>query len=134
MESDEVLEVVEEVDKPKQRRQFVPVRIVQTEGASALVEWDDYGLYRAFVPAEEIDEGRCPAAVLKAGIPYGEDWSLYLENVSITAAEISQALHRAGFWTARDIEQRVNRAQNVINSAVGISAARLRRRAANQEE
>ena len=134
MEIDEALEVLEEMEKPKLKRtKRIPVRVIHTEGESALVEWNDDGLHRAFVPVEEVSEGQCSANVLKAGVPYGVDWEKYIQ-INVTVAEISHALHRAGFWIPKDIEQRVIRAQQAINQAVGISAAGLRRAASNDQE
>ena len=134
MEIDEALEVLEEMEKPKLKRtKRIPVRVIHTEGESALVEWNDDGLHRAFVPVEEVSEGKCSASVLKAGVPYGVDWEKYIQ-INVTVAEISHALHRAGFWIPKDIEERVVRAQQAINQAVGISAAGLRRAASNDQE
>jgi len=135
VEPEEALEAMSKVEKdlkPK-RSKSIPVRVIHTEGESALVEWNDDGLHRAFVPVEEVSEDKCSASVLKAGVPYGVDWEKYIQ-INVTVAEISHALHRAGFWIPKDIEQRVIRAQQAINQAVGISAAGLRRAASNDQE
>jgi len=136
MEPEEALEAMNKVEndlKPK-RTKHIPVRVIHVEGESALVEWNDDGLRRAFVPIAEVSEDKCSASVLKAGIPYGVDWGRYIDTANIAAAEITQALYRAGFWIPKDIEERVIRAQQAINQAVGISAAGLRRAASNDQE
>jgi len=136
VEPEEALEAMNKVEKdlkPK-RSKSISVRAIHTEGESILVEWNDGGLHRAFVPIAEVDDGKCSASVLKAGIPYGVDWGRYIDTANIAATEITQALYRAGFWTPADIEQRVVRAQQAINQAVGISAAGLRRAASNDQE
>ena len=136
MEPEEALEAMGKVEKdlkPK-RSKSISVRAIHAEGESVLVEWNDDGLHRAFIPVAEVSDGKCSASVLKAGIPYGVDWGRYIDTTNIAAAEITQALYRAGFWIPKDIEERVVRAQQAINQAVGISAAGLRRAASNDQE
>ena len=121
-----------EEKKPK-RVKLTPAAVIQAEGEAALVEWreGDY-LCRAYVPAAEIVDDKCPADVLSAGIPYGVPWARFIE-IAVTPVQIEQALYRAGFWTLEDLEHRTNKAQVVIAGAIGITAAHLHGAARTEE-
>lgn len=126
-------EIFIEPEKKPKRAKFTPVHVVQAEGESALVEWSEGDcLCRAYVPAAEIVEDKCPADVLAAGIPYGAPWEDFITVNSVRV--VACALRTHGFWTSEDIERRPARAQAVINAALGVSAAHLHGLAKQYEE
>lgn len=83
----------------------VKVEIIQTEGASSLVQFVEDGcLSRVFVPKEKVKDGECTADVLKKkGIPYGVPWETLLDFSSLTPKTIAQELRMRGLWTVDDL-------------------------------
>ncbi|RPI92581.1 MAG: hypothetical protein EHM39_13500, partial [Chloroflexi bacterium] len=78
----------------------IPVRIIETKGASALVEWDAGDmLRRAYVPKGAVTDGQADATILALGIPYGIDWPALLDLSGVTVETVTAALRRAGIWT-----------------------------------
>jgi len=121
--------------KPRARKLIEGVGIVAKEGASALVQWSTVdGLKRGYVPANEVSaDGKCPADVLSASIPYGAPWEEILEEIlrmrPRTADEFANSLRAHGIWTAEDIERNPRGAQRAINAIIGVTIGALRRAA-----
>lgn len=92
------------------------IRVIETRGLTALVEWDDgAGVHRAYVPTDRIENAAADYETLAAGIPFGEAWeTLPLGNVG--AEQIAQALRARGIWTAEDA-QNVNRVRAALVDA-----------------
>jgi hypothetical protein len=82
--------------------QLVRVRIVETKGKSALVEWDDGRMHRAYVPVESLDGKLCPDNALKEAPVYGVPWELLLDLSGITPEAVADALRRKWIWTTED--------------------------------
>lgn len=121
------MEVKEEKLK---RRKLVKVRVIQRKGKSALVEWvvgDDK--QRAFVPATEIDKGKCDAEVIKAGMPYGVPWEQLVDLSGITAEAVGKAMRKRNLWTATDIEQNMSGVSKAIAALISPVVIGLRRAA-----
>lgn len=113
----------EEPRKPK-RRKMVEVYVVSQKGQSALVQWggrDD--LHRGYVPAVEIEDGKVDKAVLDAAIPYGVPWEELIDLSELTPQKVAQELHRAGVWTAVDIDARRKQAKQALVAAIGASVS-----------
>lgn len=85
-------------DEPK----FVKVRIVRKKGQSALVEWDDGCLHRAYVPVSVLDDSQCPEDVLEEAPAHGVPWELLLDLSEVTPEAVADKLRRRGIWTAED--------------------------------
>ena len=83
----------------------MPVRVIETKGASALVEWEANGPHRAYVPKAAVGDGQADAYVLALGIPYGIDWETWIALPGDLPAVVGTALRRAGIWTYADLQQ-----------------------------
>jgi hypothetical protein len=126
-------EIVIEQEKPKREKNY-QVTVVKAVDQSALVEWSDgKRLRRAYVPAHELDGGKCKESVLEAGIQYGADWEKYIEKVNLSPATIADELRANGFWMPEDIACKVKRAQQIVNALLGVNVAALARLARNDE-
>lgn len=78
------------------------VRIIEQQGQSALVQYEDGGtLHRRYIPAEEIKRGKVEDEVLEAGIQYGIEWAERLDLP--TPVEVDRALKEKGIWTEEDL-------------------------------
>lgn len=123
-----------EVKAAKAASKPIPVRIIQENGPTALVEWtvkDD--ARRAYIPKEVIHDLRVEVAELDAGIPYGVRWE-ELAVVTATPERIGQQLRRRNIWTVRDFERRVNEAQAAFLEAMGADFGALMQKARQLEE
>ena len=92
----------------------IPVKVVGVKDGSALVEWDDGRLHRAYIPEKQIKDGVVAPAVLKRGIPYGLPWEQYVVPVPLAPEDIADQLRRRGIW---DLEHLDVRALQRINQA-----------------
>lgn len=81
----------------------VSVKVIEQKGASALVEWQERGrTYRAFVPAEQIEDDKCAKSELETGTAHGEQWEDYISGLP-TAKQIAEALRKSNVWTMDDL-------------------------------
>lgn len=100
---------------------FIPVKIVEMRGESALVEWN---LKRAIIPASVIhDDLTVSQDELEMGIPYGIPW----ENITLTATSQALADHlRAnGIWTREDLERNPSAAFGALQAVYGVDLAAI---------
>ena len=81
---------------------LVHVRIVETKGRSALVEWDDGCMHRVYVPVDSLDGKLCPDNVLREAPAYGVPWELLLDLSGVTPNAVADALRRRHIWTTED--------------------------------
>ena len=64
-----------EEEKKERKPKLVAVKVIESKGKSALVQWaDGEDLRRAYVPASKVKDGQCDEDALGAGIPYGVPW------------------------------------------------------------
>ena len=89
-----------QVDEPEP--EWVPVRVVERKGESALIEWDDGRLHRAYVPAKALCGSQCPKDVLEEAPAHGVPWELLLDFSDITPDAVADKLRRRGIWTTED--------------------------------
>jgi hypothetical protein len=108
-------ELQEKQAKPP-RKKMVHARLIAHKGAAALVEYIDGGFKRCYIPLAEFDAEKAQAdeAVLKAGVPYGVDWSR-VELKQLDPLELDQELKRRGLWTLEDIREHPEQAHAAIN-------------------
>ena len=85
---------------------LVQVRIIEAKGKSALVEWDDGHLHRAYVPVESLNGKLCPDDILREAPAYGVPWELLLDLSEITPEAVADALRRKWIWTTEDAHTR----------------------------
>ena len=111
----------------------VPVRLVDSRGASALVEWSDPDLHRGYVPLQEVaKDSTVPAPVLAEAIPYGVAWEKHL-TLEATPEKLAHALRVRGIWTANDLRKKQQVALGAIIATYGVDLGALNR-AAHKEE
>lgn len=112
-----------------------PVRVIQRNGPTVLIEWTVDGLsYRGYVPNAVIEDGWCAWADLVAAQPYGLRWEELVEiDGEALARKIAQELYRRGAWTAQDL-RRPNTALSAYQAALSDSVHDLQRRAAKAQE
>jgi hypothetical protein len=128
--SDEEKKEEKKERKPKQ----IAVKVVESKGKSALVQWrDGDDLRRAYVPADKVKGDQCDEDTLKAGIPYGVPWE-QLITIKFDPVAIARLLRQRGIWTSRDLEMNPNMLRRVVERATGLTAAPLRRAAAQYEK
>lgn len=92
----EHLQVAE--DEPE----WISVRVVKTRGESALVEWDDGRIHRAYVPIGAFNGSQCPKDVLEEAPAHGVPWELLLDFSGVTPEAVADKIRRKGIWTAKD--------------------------------
>lgn len=117
----------------KRKSKMIPVRIINQQGLTALVEWmagDDYK--RAFVPLEAVTEGVCAEDVLAQGVSYGVAWEDFIK-VQATPQRIARELRRYGVWTLADLQQRIATAKAAAWEACSLDLAALIRAVKNQQ-
>ena len=101
--------------KPKQ----IAVKAVKRSGQAVCVEYDERGWpRRAWVPAEEVREGKIAADVLEAGQPVGIRWE---ERVTSTldVQRLARALYRRGMFSADQVAADKPGAMAAIQEAIG---------------
>lgn len=111
------------MDEPKEMKQKpnpIPVRLLNSSGVAALVEWESKGkLSRAMIQAEDYSDGCVEAAALAAAIPYGIPWEdVKFQNPKPEA--VADALRRAGIWTKEDLYTKTNAAIGALQSVYGL--------------
>jgi hypothetical protein len=126
----EHLQVSEGEGKGKVKVEWVPVRVMEAKGESALVQWDDGALHRAYVPTEALDGERCPRGVLDEAPMAGAPWELLLDLSGITPEVLADRLRRAGIWCADDLRTKdrmmIRISSDLISSAVHRAAKTTR--------
>lgn len=107
------------------------VKVLQTQGQSALVEWYDKDaelLRRAYVPNNELSNGTCSLEVLDSGIPYGLPWAKFLE-IQMTPESLERELRRIGLWTLDDFASKGPQVFGAINRSTGVNLSKLKQAA-----
>jgi len=112
----------------------VKVKVIKIKGQAALVEWEQNGApKRGTIPARPLEEGYdVEKSVLDMAIPYGEPWAMVVGDVENAAQAVEDELHRRGIWTAADLLAKRAAARDAVAEAVGASAAKLIRYAAER--
>ena len=89
-----------------------------------LVEWDDgERLRRAYVPSEEVEDGRVSAEVLAACVEVGVNWAEHI--IMPTALEFERQLKRSGIWTVEELGDNYLLAQKAFLRAAGLAVTPL---------
>lgn len=105
------------------------VRVIRTEGQSALVEYVDVfdlnNLRRVYVPADIVEGGVARADALEMGIPYGEDWAAKVGSISVTPQVVATALRNSGIWTVEDARANPGLVQGVLAGVYGLDLSKL---------
>jgi len=91
-----------QVDEVEPDPELVAVHIVKAKGESALVEWDDGRIHRAYVPAKALRGSQCPKDVLEEAPAHGVPWELLLDLSGVTPDAVADKLRRRGIWTTED--------------------------------
>ena len=78
------------------------VKVLSTQGASSLVEYDQNGmLRRCYVPAHKVENNFVADTVLSSGIPYGFPWDEIV--IEFDMQQFAIEMHNAELWTVEDV-------------------------------
>jgi hypothetical protein len=123
----------EEKQRPR-RRKLIQIRVTETKGQSALVEWlDGKDRKRVFVPADQVEGDKVEDAVLDAGVPYGVPWREFVDLSGVTPETIERELRRRGIWTAADMERNTVGVSKAIAALISPVVIGLRRAVKQQK-
>jgi len=104
---------------------MVPITVVNRQGTSVLVEWQDNGnLRRAILPAGSVIDNAVDEAELGYAVAYGLPWESML-TFRVTPERIADALRRHGIWTASDLQRSPNAALAALQEAYSIDVSAL---------
>lgn len=91
------------------------VTVINTQGASALVEYESNGLIeRKYVPINKINNGFVSDEVLASGIPYGYPWREL--DFSFDMALFEKEMHNADLWTPADVQANPKKVTGVLRT------------------
>lgn len=116
----------------KEKTKLTPVRLVNTTGKSALVEWlERDGLHRASLPIDKVAE-KVDQDLLDAAHPYGVRWG-DAPIKPVSGKELQAALYAAGIWTADDLMTRPQLAIGALQALLWLHLGSLVEYAAKQK-
>lgn len=92
------------------QKQLIPVKAIEQQGKSVLVEWLDDGRIRRCIIPQARTGTEVGADVLSAGVAYGEKWS-EIEGVN---DDLEQELYRQGIWGKSDLLKLSHRARGAV--------------------
>ena len=111
--------------EPEPMPEFIPVTVVKRSHEAVLVEFvRDGKVGRVIIPASA-DVLALTAGDLDLGIPWGIPWEDLLKEVTITPAQLAEALHNAGIWTAQDLQVNTRAAIGALQAVFQIDLAYL---------
>ena len=91
----------------KRSRPKVGVKVISKRtGGAALVEWDHK---RAYVPTEEVSNGKVSADALEAAVPDSLAWEELIE-ITVTPAMVAEGLYRRNIYKASELTHQAVRA------------------------
>ncbi len=91
----------------KRSRPKVAVKVISKRtGGAALVEWDHK---RAYVPTEEVSNGKVSADALDAAVPDSLAWEELIE-ITITPAAVAEGLYRRNIYRYSELSYQAVRA------------------------
>lgn len=101
------------------------VTVVRDSGrGTKLVQWNDGGLKRAWVPSHLVNEDLEVAwKVLQESPQYGLPFDHIVKSVTISADAFADALHRRGVWTQEDVMKNPDAVSKALIAATGISVS-----------
>lgn len=101
------------------------ITVVNRQGASVLVEWQDSGnLRRATMPAGSVNDNEVDDTELGYAVAYGLPWESML-TIRVTPERIADALRRHGIWTADDLRRSPSAALAALQEAYSIDVSAL---------
>ncbi len=111
------------------KQKTVPVIVIGSKGTNKVVQYVDAAGYknRVYIPHAEEKDGKVPARVLAAGVQFGLDWTQFIEEQTITPAQVAGCLRSKNIWTLADLEARQAQAQRAIALVLEVNVATLRR-------
>jgi len=91
----------------KRARPKVAVKVISKRtGGAALVEWDHK---RAYVPTEEVSNGKVSADALEAAVPDSLAWEELIE-ITVTPAMVAEGLYRRNIYRYSELSHQAVRA------------------------
>ena len=112
---------------------LVAVRVIATQGKSALVEWDG-GVRRGFIPVSAIHEGGVSPATLSVAVPYGVDWASLRPHAEGFGERLAAALRARGIWTWADLQHMQREAFAALQVTYQVDLSSLNKLASESQE
>ncbi len=110
--------MIEETEQPIEQPTYVPIRVIETHGKSALIERvDDYRRYMA--PIAKVGDREIDAAELEKCPLYGIPWERYLGLEDVTADAIAFSLRKVGIYTLADLQARDRQLIRIGTNLIG---------------
>lgn len=108
------------------------MKVIKTAGKSALIEWqlENGAPYRAWVPADSLEDNEA----WHFGIPYGVPWSEVVALNKVEPHEIESALRNAGIWTYGDARKRPQAIVGILQALLGVDLSKILIAAKSYEE
>jgi hypothetical protein len=96
---------------------MIPVRIINTVGETALVEWMvGADFVRGYLPKGVIQaNATISESDAEAATSYGVTWENYIRN-SVSVKDIAREMRRHGLWTADDLRARPQEYMRIIQT------------------
>jgi hypothetical protein len=93
------------------------VKLINTKGASSLVEFEEDGITRrVYVPAGSVKDDLVLTVIISRGIPYGHPWEEL--DFTVGGAALSEAMHKADLWTIEDVMKNPKKLRLAIQSTI----------------
>lgn len=107
----------EEEKKEIKKPTLITVRVVQSRGKSAVVEWvDKKKAFRKIVPVKDVDKGKIDKDILDKSPDYGVPWAKEVDPKA-SPEDIENCLHNAGVWTSEDALTKPGAIIGALNAA-----------------
>ena len=109
--------MAEEEKKEEKKPALIQVRIIRSQGKSAIVEWIEKKIaYRKVVPLNKMKDNKVGEDVLEKAPDYGVPWAKELKP-NASPEDIEVALHNAGIWTSEDAVKNPGGVIGALNAA-----------------
>jgi len=105
----------------------IPVRVLNKQGASALVEWAEGGRPRCgYIPKTEVlPDSTVPETVLAKAAPHGLAWEDVPFDHKNIPERLADALRNRGIWTAEDLAHNPQGAIGAIQATLRLHVGAL---------
>ena len=104
------------------------VAVIRSGRGTILVQWqgNDGHLHRGWIPAQLINADLdISLSVLNEAMPGGLPFEKMFTNISFSAEDLAEALHRRNIWTEEDIARNPNEIAKALLSASSLSVSKI---------
>jgi len=101
----------------EQEPEFIPIKVIEMRGKSALVQTADFKRY--YAPVSKLNGDKIDKAELDKCQLYGVPWEAYLGTDVITAEVLALMLRQVGIYTLDDLHVRDRQLIRIGSRLVG---------------